>query len=189
MWSSLEPLLEGDDTDIHQVAALTKVLSQDLSLTLFWRGWDSISPGWPIFSYDACNWKCSMWIEFPIPYLTLGSMGKGAGETDFSSLGFAFAGLWIPHQIPDGFSNSCSDCLLKWTSHWVSRHTWHAIKARICWKLFWTFQLSVFIVKSHHETCFRLFPQVASKDWLKRSTREEVSQIPSWASSHHTSPP
>lgn len=40
MWVLLQAiiLLEEDDTNIHQVAALTKVLSQDLSLNLFWRG-------------------------------------------------------------------------------------------------------------------------------------------------------
>lgn len=84
IWSSLEPLLyilQSNSTITHQIAAFIKLLSQSLTLTLFWRQiCPHHPPRWLVFYYDAFNRTCSMRLELAVPYLTLGSVGKGAGK-------------------------------------------------------------------------------------------------------------
>lgn len=65
------------------------VLSQDLAL----EETSLHHPGTPIFCCDAYNKKMLTEIRLTNTSLTLGSVGKGGGELDFSARGLAFAGL------------------------------------------------------------------------------------------------
>lgn len=100
-------------------------------------------PRWPIFHYSLCDIKSFNVIRISYVLSHIWLSGENGETADFQALCLAFAGLQIPHQIPDCFSNSSSHCLLSVPHTAFFGQIWHNFSRCVFLKLLGRFQLYV----------------------------------------------